>query len=111
MGLMKSSKRVTTRKAGAPWKGQRTDPSTEKKIDAARAMAEQIAAKLGQKSIEKEKDATQLTAEAIMRGTEAQPLALTVSKSDGLKHYKKMKNLPTFTLIFTQYLLTKKGIF
>ena len=78
MGLMKSNKRVVQRKAGAPWKGQKTDPSTEKKIDAARAMAEQIAAKLGQKSVQVEKDATHLTAEAIMRGTEAQPITLTV---------------------------------
>jgi len=75
--MMKSSKRVTTRRAGAGWRGK-PDPSTEKKVEAARAMAEQIAAKLGQASMEK--DATHLTAEAIMKGTEAQPVNLTVCR-------------------------------
>jgi hypothetical protein len=79
MGLMKSNKRVVQRRANAGWKGgAKTDPNTEKKVETARALAEQIAAKLGQQSALLEKDATQLTAEAIMRGTEAQPVTLSV---------------------------------
>lgn len=76
---MKSSKRIVQRRAGALFRGGKTGPSTEKKVEAARAMAERIAAeKLTQPTSQMEKDATQLTAEAIMKGTEATPLTLTV---------------------------------
>lgn len=76
---MKSNKRVVQRRAGASFRGGKPDPSTEKKVEAARAMAERIAAeKLAQPSAQIEKDATQLTAEAIMKGTEAMPVTLTV---------------------------------
>ena len=74
---MKSNKRVVQRKGQSSWRGKTAE--TEKKVDAARAMAEAISAKLGQKSQQMEKDSTQLTAEAIMKGTEAQPVTLTVS--------------------------------
>uniref|UniRef100_A0A914KK22 RNA helicase n=1 Tax=Meloidogyne incognita TaxID=6306 RepID=A0A914KK22_MELIC len=95
IGMMKSSKRVTTRRAGAGWRGK-PDPSTEKKVEAARAMAEQIAAKLGQASMEK--DATHLTAEAIMKGTEAQPVNLTgisLAKQKAMELNEKLDYLPS----------------
>lgn len=79
---MKSSKRVVQRRAGAGGAGgakggKAADPTTEKKVEAARSMAEQIAARLAQPSA-MEKDATHLTAEAIMKGTEAAPITLSV---------------------------------
>lgn len=78
---MKSNKRIVQRRAGATFRGGKADPSTEKKVEAARAMAERIAAeKLAQPAVQVEKDATQLTAEAIMKGTEATPVTLTVSE-------------------------------
>lgn len=99
MGLMKSNKRVVQRRANAGWKGgAKTDPNTEKKVETARALAEQIAAKLGQQSALLEKDATQLTAEAIMRGTEAQPVTLSgisLAKQKAMELNEKLDYLPS----------------
>ncbi|KAL3077324.1 hypothetical protein niasHS_013313 [Heterodera schachtii] len=97
--MMKSSKRIVHRRAGATFRGGRADPSTEKKVEAARAMAERIAAeKLAQPTNQMEKDATQLTAEAIMRGTEATPLTLSgisLAKQKATELNEKLNYLPS----------------
>uniref|UniRef100_A0A914HWV7 RNA helicase n=1 Tax=Globodera rostochiensis TaxID=31243 RepID=A0A914HWV7_GLORO len=97
--MMKSSKRVVHRRAGASFRGGRADPSSGKKVEAARAVAERIAAeKLVQPSTQLEKDATQLTAEAIMRGTEAAPLTLSgisLAKQKAIELNEKLNYLPS----------------
>lgn len=77
LSVMKSKRRVVERgKGGAGGK------AVEAKIAAARAAAEKIASEK-QLNVQQpvEKDATSLTAEAIMRGEEAAPITLSVSSS------------------------------
>lgn len=81
VSMMKSSRRVVHRKSGPGRMGSgKGDSSTESKIAAARAAAEKIASEkqLNQPTII-EKDATSLTAEAVMKGQEAAPIQLSVN--------------------------------
>lgn len=76
--MMKSSTRVVKGKAFS--KKALAEAATEVKVAAARAVAEKITvAKQLNYQAPLEKDATSLTAEAIMKGQEATPLQVSVS--------------------------------
>lgn len=78
LSVMKSKRRVVER--GGKSGGGGSAKAVEAKIAAARAAAEKIASEK-QLNVQQpmEKDATSLTAEAIMRGEEAAPITLSVS--------------------------------
>uniref|UniRef100_A0A915DKU4 Uncharacterized protein n=1 Tax=Ditylenchus dipsaci TaxID=166011 RepID=A0A915DKU4_9BILA len=93
--MMKSQKRVVQGKAF----GRKADTATETKISAARAAAEKIeAAKQLNVKAPLEKDATSLTAEAIMRGQDATPIQLTaasIAKQKAVELNERLNYLPS----------------
>lgn len=100
VSMMKSSRRVVHRKSGPGRMGSgKGDSSTESKIAAARAAAEKIASEkqLNQPTII-EKDATSLTAEAVMKGQEAAPIQLSqaaIARQKAMALNEKMNYLPS----------------
>lgn len=76
--MMKSNTRVVKGKAFS--KKALSDAATQDKVAAARAVAEKISiAKQLNVQAPMEKDATSLTAEAVMKGQEATPVSISVS--------------------------------
>ncbi|KAI6231547.1 RNA helicase [Aphelenchoides besseyi] len=105
--MMKSKSRIVNRnqattsgeeeKAARPTKAQAQ--AQEKNVAAARAMAEKIAAAKQLNAVPMvEKDATALTAEAVMKGEQAQPIQLSaaaIAKQTAEKLNSKLNYLPS----------------